>query len=65
MLSKESQALLCRRLHSLARETAAMMEEDSSLPLTQRHSTGMVLAVRPWELSVFTDLQRGAADKDG
>lgn len=64
MLSKESQALLCRRLHTLARETAAMMEEDSSLPLAQRHSTGMVLAVRPWELSVFTDLQRGAAGQD-
>lgn len=65
LLSKESQALLCRRLHSLSREVATMIEEDSSLPLHQRHSTGMVLAVRPWELSVFTDLQRVATEKPG
>ncbi len=67
MLSKESQALLCRRLHSLAGEVAAMMSEDASLPLHQRHSIGMVLAMRPWELSVFKKLQRAsvvAGDSD-
>jgi hypothetical protein len=42
----------------LAREFDDLARRDATLPLAERHACGAVLAVRPWEFSVFVALKR-------
>ena len=57
-LSKVSTAFLVRKLERLAADFQGLQRDDVTLPLSQRHNVGLVLAMRPWELAVFKAMRR-------
>jgi hypothetical protein len=60
-LSKHSNALLQQRMRKLAEEFDALAEEDGrSVDRRGQSGTTMVVAIRPWELAVFSELRRPA-----
>jgi transcriptional regulator with XRE-family HTH domain len=59
MLSRQSAAELIVRLRETAREFAELHRDDLILPISQRHGTSLLLAVRPWEPRAFRALRRG------
>ncbi len=58
MLSKSSIALMQRRLHEIAAEFDQLMAQDAALPANQRAGVSLVLAIRPWSLSMFAEHRR-------
>lgn len=58
MLSRQSNLHMQNGLRRLAREFDELSKEDGKLPLEETFGTGMVLAMRPWELSIFSDMRR-------
>lgn len=59
MLSRESNQRMQTAIRRLAKEFDEMSLNDSQLPLDETFGTGLVLAMRPWELSIFTQMRRG------
>jgi DNA-binding Xre family transcriptional regulator len=57
-LSPHSNALLQERMKKLVEEFDALADEDRRLARAQLWGTTMVVAVRPWELGIFTALRR-------
>ena len=53
MLSRESKALLQKKMEALAAEFRDLNRRDMSLPLAQRFSTTMVMAAREWQPEAF------------
>lgn len=58
MLSRHSLDILKKKLEILTREFSSLQQDDSRLPVSSRFNSGLMLAIRPWELSVFSDLKR-------
>lgn len=58
MLSRQSAAELIVRLRETARAFAELHRDDLVLPISQRHGTSLLLAVRPWEPRAFRALRR-------
>ncbi|WP_045856480.1 helix-turn-helix domain-containing protein [Teredinibacter purpureus] len=56
--SASSISHLKRRLSQLTREAADLNEADAKRPLEERQHIGVMLAMRPWELSLFQALRR-------
>lgn len=61
MVSKGSALQLQRRLEEVAAEFDRLMAQDAALPAAQRVGLSLVLAQRPWSLSLFSDFRRSAA----
>jgi len=61
MLSRQSTAELIVRLKQTAREFAELHQDDLARPISRRHGTSLLLAVRPWEPKAFRALRRGEA----
>lgn len=61
LLSDASINTLLAKMKLLAKELSELHRQDSHLPLEKRHSVGMMLAMRPWELEVLQKLRK--ADK--
>lgn len=57
-MSRESAAVLRRRLERLVAEFTELAELDSTLPARDRVGVGMLVACRPWEFSVVNALKR-------
>ena len=57
-LSENSRIALLRQLKKLTQEFNRLHEEDAVLPLSQRHGSSLMLALRPWDFSVFRALRR-------
>lgn len=57
-LSAHSNALLQQRMRKLAEEFDALAEDDRALDHRTLEGTTLVVAIRPWELKVFTALRR-------
>ena len=57
-LSRRSNELLRQRLLKIAQEFDALVVEDKALDHRMRTGTTMVLAIRPWEPTQFTELRR-------
>lgn len=57
-MSRESAAVLRRRLDRLVAEFNEMAELDGTLPARDRVGVGMLVACRPWEFSVVNALKR-------
>lgn len=57
-LSKPSRAALIARLKRVAHEFSQMNNDDAPLPLSERQSMSLVLAVRPWEPRYLRVLRR-------
>ena len=62
MLSRKSTAELIARLRKVAGDFAELHTDDRSLPLTERHGTSLLLAIRPWEPRAFRGLRK--ADRE-
>jgi len=62
MLSRNSLNTIRAKLEMLAREFASLQQDDARLPARSRFNTGLMLAIRPWELSVFANLKRPLND---
>ncbi|WP_432460711.1 helix-turn-helix domain-containing protein [Agarivorans sp. QJM3NY_25] len=56
--SPSSIEIIRRKLNQLTKEAAALNQQDASLPLDKRRHTGLLLAMRPWEISIFDQLER-------
>jgi RecB family exonuclease len=55
-LSKASSAVMHRRLERLTAEFLEIAELDGTMPSRQRETIGLLLAMRPWALSLVTGL---------
>ena len=56
--STASIAQINRKLNQLTKEAAIMNQEDSSLPIDNRKHMGLLVAMRPWEPSLFENMKR-------
>ena len=59
MLTDAAIAKLQAELRRLRQRFAELHEESLSAPLSRRSGTGLLLAMREWELPAFTRLRRG------
>ena len=50
--------IIQRRLDQITHEAAQLNEEDRSLPVTERKHMGLLMAMRPWEPSLFENMRR-------
>lgn len=57
-LSKSSREAMLSRLRRVAADFAESHNEDTRRRVEERSGVSMLLAVRPWEMSVFGDLRR-------
>lgn len=58
MVSKETIKRFHRKFEKLIAEFNQAAKEDAQLSFEDRHGCSLVTALRPWELSIFTDLRR-------
>ena len=58
MLGKVSLGRITRKLEDLRADFAQISQEDTHLPVVDRQWTTLVLAMRPWEPSLFDALRR-------
>lgn len=56
--SQSSIDIIQRKLNQITQEAAQLNLEDQALPLDKRLHTGMLLAMRPWEPSLFEKMKR-------
>ncbi len=56
--SQTSIDIIQRKLNQVTQEAAQLNVEDQSLPLNKRQHMGMLLAMRPWEPSLFEKMRR-------
>ena len=58
MISRSANADLIKKIQHLAREMHEMNIESEALPLDERFGTSLMMAIRPWEISVFESMRR-------
>ncbi len=58
MLSRVSVEILRSKVEMLAREFTSFQYDDARLSTDERINTGLMIAIRPWELPVFSKLKR-------
>jgi transcriptional regulator with XRE-family HTH domain len=63
MLSRGSNATLMKKMDRLIAEFNELHDEDAGLPLEERFGTSILVALRPWEFSYFSDLRRSPSAK--
>ncbi len=56
--SPSSIAIIQRRLEQLRQEAAKLSNEDNALPIDERQHVGLLMAMRPWEPSLFENMRR-------
>jgi len=59
--SQTSIDIIERKLNQLKKEVALLNQEDALLPLENRQHIGLLLAMRPWEMTQFKALRRNKA----
>lgn len=63
MLSRQSNAIMQKKIQRLLQEFNHLHSEDEQLPIEARFGTSMIMAMRPWELKIFAQLRRGEDNK--
>jgi len=58
VLTSKGQADLRNRLKMLDSLFDELSEQERRVPISDRHGITMILAIRNWEVSIFTDLER-------
>ncbi|VAW84795.1 hypothetical protein MNBD_GAMMA16-1361 [hydrothermal vent metagenome] len=58
LLGESSTQLMMNKLQSLAKEFTDLHRQDAKLPFDKRHSIGVMLAIRPWDLTLFQPLKK-------
>ena len=61
MLARASAAGMIERLKRVANEFAELHNDDLALPLEQRFGHSLLVALRPWNMEAFRELERPAA----
>ena len=56
--SQTSVDIIQRKLNQLTKEAAELNQEDADLPLSKRQHMGLLMAMRPWEPSLFENMRR-------
>lgn len=56
--TQTSISIIERKLNQLKEEVALLNQEDALLPVDNRQHVGLLLAMRPWEMSQFSALRR-------
>ncbi len=62
MLSRNSIDILQSKIDMLAREFTSFQYDDARLPINSRINIGLIIAMRPWELPVFSKLKMRQID---
>lgn len=62
LLDDASIAVVQAKMQTLSREFIELHRQDTRLPLSKRHSVGLMLALRPWEAEVFRPFMRRVDD---
>jgi len=62
MLSRVSIEILRSKVEMLAREFTSFQYDDARLSADERINTGLMIAIRPWELPAFSKLKRRHED---
>jgi DNA-binding Xre family transcriptional regulator len=57
LLGESASRIMIKKLRDLMREFTELHRADAHLPLKQRYSMGLLVAMRPWELEVFKPLK--------
>lgn len=60
--SPTSVEIIQRRLDQITHEAAQLNEEDRALPVNERTHMGLLMAMRPWEPSLFENMRRLPGD---
>jgi hypothetical protein len=63
MLSKSNFVRFHQSMNKLAHEFDEFNREDAALPLSERHTCSLVLAVRPWAFPPFLRYRRAPSAK--
>ena len=58
MLTESATAKMLTELRKLRQKFAELHEESLAAPLSKRRGTGLLLAMREWEIAAFTDFRR-------
>lgn len=58
MISEASSAVLIKKMEQLVSEFNSINHQDTSLPINQRSSYSMVVALRPWKPNIFAKLRK-------
>ena len=53
LLSPSSNAEFQKKTRSLALEFTHLAQQDKSLPMSKKHGTSVVLAMRQWQFGLF------------
>jgi DNA-binding Xre family transcriptional regulator len=56
--SQSSIEIIERKLNQITKEASELNQEDAALPLEQRTHMGLLMAMRPWEPSLFEKMRR-------
>ncbi len=62
LLSNASNGQMQKNMERLVREFNEVMQQDASLPMSEKHGTTMVLAIRHWQYQLFSELAESGAD---
>ena len=62
MISPTAVEEMLNRVEMVVREFASLHRDELRLPASERMNTGLMLAIRPWELRVFTKFRRRSVD---
>lgn len=62
LFSRSANAETIRRMKRLASEANQLMRESEELPLEERFGCSLIIAFRPWEVSVFDEFRRKPDD---
>ena len=60
MLTESAAAKMLSEIRKLRQKLAELHEESLTAPLSKRRGTGLLLALREWEIPTFTALRRSA-----
>lgn len=63
MLSRESNAILIRKMEKLLTDFNELHREDMARPLDERYGSSILIALRAWEFDAFRDLRRDPEKK--
>lgn len=58
MLTESAAAKMLGELRKLRQKLAELHEESLAAPLAKRRGTGLLLAMREWEIAAFTEIRR-------
>ena len=58
MLTDAAVAKMHAEMRKLRQKFAELHEESLASPLPKRHGTGMLIALREWEIVAFSELRR-------